>query len=312
MWAIAHSKCDVLAQGQVAVDGATLAKKVEKYPLPLDSIIEIADTGSEIEMTHEGAWRRVVKLVSLSDYSGRDGLADNFAPVSTDICELITLAKFAAADDTRPKLSGVRIHEKGIAATDSYKFVLIDQDIPMNNPVTIPKRMVEHFPDPSSFGKGDIRFASSGQFATFQFGDSRELNGSVAAGEFPAIEMLESLVPEETSPYSLVMAVDHLKKMIEFLSAEITSNVDPVTIHPNGLIVVINPEGELSEHSLETSVIELPEPISFQFRFLQEIMRVITTEDEVTFRFDPGNPSKKPFVIERGSITMGVMPMRTT
>lgn len=309
MWAKAHVPCEVVNQGQVAVIGKRFADVVAALPIELDSIVELADSGSEIEIVANGSsCRRQIPLVALADYSGRPNWVESTGVVSPDICEQIIMANKAAADERKPNLAGVHLHPKGICATDSFKFMTIDVDMDLE-PVTIPSSLIDKFPDPNSFGSGDIEMGSTSSLALFRFGARHDLVSQVITAQYPDPSLVKQMIPPSTTPFFMEINLDYLKAAIEGFRP-FSGALTPVTLYPDATLTIIGDDGAVASDRLDVIDCELDRPVKFLLHYLSEAKNVMKGEDSCMFLFDPSEPDARPFAIQKDNCTLGMMPMK--
>lgn len=316
IWAKTEIEAEVHTKGRAAVQGkffadivAALSKVLDK-----DQMLDLSSTGSELIIEAlDGSCRREVTLMAFKDdeFVGRPDYNGDSVEVQLDFLEHIKVANTAAADPKRPMLSGVHIHPGGLVATDSYKVIMIDLDLGEIEPVTINSTPIKFFPEPSSYGDGDVYFGTTGigGLASFKFGRN-ELISTTMSTDYPKVEMIKSILPPEDTPNFVELETEEFKNVIEALKPFDTSGFSPATIYPDGRIIIITPEQDTAEEKFDYIKINLPTFVSVGLSGLSEIKSLMRGEDTCKFLFQAkeGDMGKKLLSVKRDNITFGLMP----
>lgn len=310
VWAQGTLPADIAEDGEVLVPGKTLADVVRALAADPGMIIDIAASEDEIDIrTADGSVFRTLNTIPVGDFKSRPiPPSTNRVKVSPDIAEWISKASFAASTDTYAgPLAGVHLHEKGIAATDKYRFILLDFDWDGIEPVTIPVDLIKRFPSPEAYGDGDIYLATSDQYASMEFGPL-VISGSVLQGEYPDPEQIKTITPAASTPYKFEVPVTGLKKLIGQL-APMLGPMGGATLHEDGIVRVQSDIGR-GEDRLFADELDLPAPVKMNVAFMRNVIGLFKDQEACMFKFHETKPDLYPFVITEGNVMLGSMPMK--
>lgn len=311
IWAEGVVDADVEIHGQVTLSGEWLAKILSALPLGAKDALEVAEADEELDIqATSGRYHRQVPLAVIDDPPLHEPLITKAGvKILPDTCDWIRTAKFAASTDSaRGALNGVHLHPGGIVSTDSYRFVLIDFDWPAMIPTTIGLDLIKLFPDPDSYGDGDLFINTNEHSVGFEFGGLHLIGAKIAA-PYPDINMIRGILPDENTPHQFEVQVTELKQIISAL-APFAANTRGATIHPDGFVRLVTQDSGMAEDRIETGAVNLPGPVTVDLGFLKDVVRLLRDEETCNIRFHQDAYDKKPFIIQKDHVTVGAMPMR--
>jgi DNA polymerase III sliding clamp (beta) subunit (PCNA family) len=311
IWAEGEVEADVEIHGQVALNGNWFSKVIAAMNAESREILEVAETDGELDVqSTSGHTHRQFPLVVIDSLFPHQPVQGDGLVLSPDTCDWIKLAQFAASSDNgRPSLNGVHLHPGGIAATDSYKFVLIDFDWAKIKPTTVGLDMIKMFPDSDAYGDGEITVVTSDYAVNFRFGDMSLIGAKIGA-EFPKVEMIRGILPEQDTPYQFEVEVKELKQILGSLSP-FGAATTGATLHPDGFIRLVTQDQGMAENKVQSGKVNLSVPVTLNIEFLRQVERLVRDDDTCTFMFNEEAPDRKPYVILKDRVTVGCMPMKT-
>lgn len=229
--------------------------------------------------------------------------------VPPDFTEWLSLMSYATTSSDRPALSGVRVYEEGLCASDAYQIVMVDYDWPDMVPVTVPTSIIDSLPKPSEFGDGELTFGSNGSLVRFGFGNLVMI-GPVIGDQYPDIDSIKNnMLPKGDGPTATV-SLDKLREATVMLSTLETGLSDAVVLTPDGHLTRITDSGQKANWNLEDIETDLPIPVTFSLGYIKQVIPIFKGEDDIEIIFHKDIVGKL-FMFRKDNMTIGLMPMRT-
>ena len=306
----AHISAEVYNNGWVAVDGKTLSERIGALACNPNDDVVLAESDDFLVIETEKISFEIrlvsVKLEDMFEYKELPGHVE----VQPDFPEWLKLAKNASSSEiSRGPLYGVNVSEFGLVATDSYRFILVSQELPGITEATLAPEFLELFPDPDAYDDGDISMACGENSVEIAFGRQR-LRYPVILGDYPKVSSILSICPKDETPYQFTIDISELKEAL-VTSAPYYSSTTGATLHPDGNLRIVSSEGEQYKMMLRSAEVELPVPVTFNINFLNKVVKMVKDSDKCVFKFNESKPDVMPFTVTKENITIGMMPQRT-
>lgn len=304
---------EIHSHGQCLVLGTAFADVIKALPLEPDDLIDLAAVEDELDIRSvDGRYHRTLFLIP-------DGAF--MAPLIPDMGKAISVppdtaewlkrtASAASTDNQRAPLNSIHISTKGMVATDSYRFIIVEfpwDDL--ETTVNVPVDLVRRIPDPSTYGDGEIRLATNDNMVALMFGQLT-LCGAVIPGEYPDPEMIKGIIPQEDT-YSFNIGVKDLQRALKAVQPFV-GPLGGATLHPDEKIRVTSQDLGMAEDELSfMDEYNVPVPVCLPVAFLRECTSLLKDEESLQFIFHPEKPDKYPVILRAadGRVLIGAMPL---
>ncbi len=306
----AASEAEIIDHGMVTVSGAALAERISALTCDPDDEVQLASSDDSLIVTAGNVVFEVRFVpVSETDFIDYDE-KPNHVTVGPDFAEQLKLAEFAASTDPgRGVLCGIQVSEFGMVSTDHYRFIMIEQELAGVAETVVSRDLIKMFPDPDSYGDGDLSIWSSPQEVELCFGAQYRLQHPSLVGQYPDVHALKEICPTDETPHQFQLDVAELKTVL-VSAAPYYGATTGASIHPNGDLRLVTPDGEQFKMQLESADVQLPTPVTFNISFLKNVERLVKDEDTCIFRFHDEKPDAMPFTISKDNVLIGMQPMR--
>ncbi len=272
----------VTEDGTIAVPAKTFTELIGNLG---GENVDLETVGEVITVSSEG-FRSAVNSMNASDYPNvTTELPENVLRIQTRVfIPALTKVLFAAStDEARPTITGVlfllRKNEMILVATDGFRLSQKRCEVETNHEDTrliIPKRVLSELPR-LSVGN-DIAFDIRPTENQVLFGLPQMVLGSrVIEGEFPNFERIIPKAPK----VSVNVSKEELMRAVKLSSifARDNANTIKLTIGENELVVSAESNRSGNETlSIPAKVEGEKMELSFNFRFVEEVLTVISGE----------------------------------
>ena len=311
-------------EGDITVNGKTLNEIISNLP---NGAIEIASSQETVKVT-SGTFKSNILGSNASDFPTlptRQGKSTFTLPRGIFV-EALSKTLFAVSnDETRPILTGVLFVFKNknlyLVATDGFRLSEVKLKSEIEIPdlkIIIPKAVLNEITKIGDEETIDVSFDKESNQIVFGIGETI-LSSRIIEGEFPDYE---KIIPS-TSIASIYVEKNEFEKAIKLASvfARDSGNIVKFKINAGtpdgeeGKLTISAESSSSGNQEMELEVrseekIEKEINIMFNFRFIEEILKVIT-DDEVKIIIAADNKASKFLDSKSSNFLHIIMPIKT-